>query len=84
MIQTALDYFARQPLGDFYSFHHAASFGHQTRDVGAGGNVATFIQRFEVQPNGRFIYHGELLPVFKGSLVPGTHGGFSPCEEVRL
>jgi len=55
MFQAGFDYLPGKSLGDFYRFHDAASLGDESGNVPAGGQVATFLQRFDSQTDRCFV-----------------------------
>jgi len=61
--------FSGETLSDFDRFGNAAAFGHQSRNIRAGTQIAAILQIRDANPNGHFLdFRDVLLPLHGRSL----------------
>jgi hypothetical protein len=61
--------FSSETLSDFDRFGDAAAFGHQSRNIRAGTQIAAILQILDANPNGHFLDFCEVLLPLHGRFL---------------
>src|SRR5260370_11041192 len=61
--------FSGEALSDFDRFGNAAAFGHQSRNIRAGTQIAAILQILDANPNGHFLDFREVLLPLHGRFL---------------
>src|SRR6266849_5372871 len=61
--------FSGEALSDFDRFGNAAAFGHQSRNIWAGTQIAAILQILDANPNGHFLDFREVLLPLHGRFL---------------
>ena len=61
--------FSGEALSDFHRFGNATAFGHQSRNVRAGTQIASILQVLDANPNGYFLDFSEVLLPLHGRII---------------
>ena len=61
--------FSGEALSDFDRFGNAAAFGHQSRNIRAGTQIAAILQILDANPNGHFLDFRDVLLPLRGRFL---------------
>src|SRR5882724_9565833 len=65
--------FSGETLSDLDRFGNATAFGHQSRNIRAGPQIAAILQILDANPNGHFLNFREVLLPLHGSSFAGHY-----------